>query len=458
MIDYSLLKKTAAKSGLSPQELLALAPQNDPFYVGAKRQVEKAKWFEKIYSLMGNPSNCHIRRVHYWLVTTQAIPKPNGQPYENTQNDWGLLALSAKYARYLGLVPIEAIIDRRNPEPTVNCQFWNHRKPSEIRDSIDEESIIESIVDQFYCYNPSLTQKYMIEIWCEKSTMNDVLLPICERYGANLVTGLGELSITAVYLLAKRVVQANKPVRIFYISDFDPAGESMPVAVGRKIEYFARNYQDLANRDIKLIPLMLTSSQCAEYKLPRTPIKETEKRKDKFENKHGQGATELDAMEALHPGKMEEIIVEAISPFFDVEAWNEAIKRNREIREQVRGYLLGGVCYYCKGVGDLGPDPEEEPDSGWLLTCPVCHGEEKINGRIGQGIMSSLFTTALDAYSPPQSNLNGHSDNHWLYSSDLEYIDQLERYREFKRGNQDRTGVEEVREDEGNFDLFGEEE
>lgn len=75
MIDYSLLKKTAAKSGLSPHEILALAPQNDPFYVGAKRQVEKAKWFEKIYSLMGCPPNCHIRRVHYWLVTTQAIPK-----------------------------------------------------------------------------------------------------------------------------------------------------------------------------------------------------------------------------------------------------------------------------------------------------------------------------------------------------------------------------------------------
>lgn len=814
MIDYSLLKKTAAKSGLSPHEILALAPQNDPFYVGAPRQVEKAKWFEKIYSLMGNPPNCHIRRVHYWLVTTQAIPKPNGKPYENTQNDWGLLALSAKYARYLGLVPIEAIIDRRNPEPTVNCQFWNHRKPSEVRDSIDEESIIESIVDQFYCYNPSLTQRYMIELWCftpetevqtisgpkpissiqigdlvlthkgryrpvintmkreysgdlvsirsryscnnvrmtpnhklltalgqtkgilgqnmknpewvpaehitnekrgahyvgdyvafprltefieeipnilpdnsqmgrsngsgaqpkhintlgidsevawmlgyfvgngfardkglvftinksdqksvdrliligrrfgigpkqstyvntvkvcynsvrfckwfkdqfggeslgrshtgswnkrvpawivqgpenvyvpfldglwdsdgtehgeghksictcsrnvayslrimlsrlgefssitktkqnhlvirwggaftwgklqedymwfplkevikeqysglvynievgednsyvtefvvhncEKSTMNDVLLPICHRYGANLITGLGELSITSVYLLAKRIVQANKPVRIFYISDFDPAGESMPIAVGRKIEYFARNYADLVDKDIKLIPLMLTSDQCAKYNLPRTPIKDTEKRKERFEDKHGQGATELDAMEALHPGKMEEIIVEAIEPFFDVEAWNEAVRKNREIREKVRGYLVGNdFCSNCDGLGWFG-DPEER-DSEQRM-CEVCQGEGTIKGRIGSGIMNDLDTSNLDSYSPPQSSQNGHSNNHWLYSSDLEYIDQLERYREFKRGNQDRTGVEEVGEEEGNFDLFGEEE
>lgn len=294
--------------------------------------------------------------------------------------------------------------------------------------------------------------KYMIEIFC---TMNDILLPICERYGANLVTGLGELSITSVYLLAKRVVQANKPVRIFYISDFDPAGESMPVAVGRKIEYFARNYQDLANKDIKLIPLMLTSIQCAEYKLPRTPIKETEKRKEKFEDKHGQGATELDAMEALHPGKMEEIIVEAIEPFFDIDAWNEAIRKNREIRERVREYLVGSeICPECEGSG---MKLHREMD-GLDPLCDMCKGEGSIPGRIGSGIMNDLDTFNLDTYTPSQSNQNGQIDNHWLYSSDLEYIDQLERYREFKKGNQDRTGVGEVREEEENLDLFGEEE
>jgi hypothetical protein len=462
LIDYSLLKRTAAKSNLSPHEILALAPQNDPFYVGAPRQVQKARWFEQIYSLMGNPPNCHIRRVHYWLVTTKAISKPNGQQYENTQNDWCLLTLAAKYARYLGLVPIENIIDRRNPDPTIYTQFWNHKKPSEVRDSIDEESIIESIVDQFYCYNPSLTQRYMIELWAEKSTMNDVLLPVCERYGANLVTGLGEMSITAVYLLAKRIVQANKPVRIFYISDFDPAGESMPVAVGRKIEYFARNYVDLADKDIKLIPLMLTHEQCIEYKLPRAPIKQPRndhpaytERKRKFEEQYGKGATELDAMEALYPGEMEKIISVAIEPFFDVKRWNEAVGKNREVRERVREYLLGGgICPNCDGERSF------ETDSDFTtVPCDMCNGEGTIQGKIGTGVMNALDTNDLDIYSPPQSSQNGNTSNHWLYSSNLEYIEQLERYREFKRGGENRTGVEELdRSGEENLDLYGEEE
>src|SRR5436305_1114947 len=35
-------------------------------------------------------------------------------------------------------------------------------------------------------------QPYHLEVWCEKSTMNDVFMPLCERYGANLQTGMGE--------------------------------------------------------------------------------------------------------------------------------------------------------------------------------------------------------------------------------------------------------------------------
>lgn len=459
MIDYSFLKSLAFRSGLSSKDLLALSPQNDPFYVGARKQRQKGEWFAAIYLAMGSPPRCHIRRVHYWLVTTNAVPKPNGKPYQNTQNDWGLLTLAAKYARYLGLVPIENIIDRRNPEPIIHAEHWNHLKPSDVRDSIDEASIIESIVSQFWCFNPSKTQPYMVECWAEKSTMNDVLVPVCEEYGLNLVTGLGELSITAVYLLAKRIVECQKPVRIFYISDFDPAGESMPLAVSRKIEYFARNYAELAQSDIKLIPLMLTAEQCQTYNLPRTPIKDTEKRKDKFEERHGVGATELDAMEALHPGTMREIIVSAVEPFFDRSAWNMAIKKNREIQASVREYLLGRTCEECTGglvsreerclgCNGLGYNKTEDPCktcSGRKTVtneydCDTCNGTGQIPGKIGQDVLGDLETAPFDSYIPPGSSSSDDTDtNDWLYNSSLEYISQIDRYRLHKA--QDSSGI-----------------
>lgn len=444
MIDYTFLKSLAFRSGLSSKDLLALSPQNDPFYVGARKQREKGEWFAAIYRAMGSPPRCHIRRVHYWLVTTNAVPKPDGKPYQNTQNDWGLLTLAAKYARYLGLVPIENIIDRRNPDPIIHAHHWDHLKPSDVRDSIDEASIIESIVSQFWCFNPSKTQPYMVECWAEKSTMNDVLVPVCEEYGVNLVTGLGELSITSVYLLAKRIVECQKPVRIFYISDFDPAGESMPLAVSRKIEYFVRNYRELAQSDIKLIPLMLTADQCQQYNLPRTPIKDTEKRKDKFEERHGVGATELDAMEALHPGTMREIIVSALEPFFDRDAWNAAVRKNREIQESVRQYLLGGECLECRGLGEIHATIGNDPGNVESYLCEKCSGTGRIPGKIGEDVLGELDTSPFDSYVPPESSTDENgadtgSTSGWLYDSSLEYISQIDRYRLHKA--QDSAGI-----------------
>jgi hypothetical protein len=85
----------------------------------------------------------------------------------------------------------------------------------------------------------------------------------------------------------------------------------MPVAVARKIE-FAQ--QDM---DVTLNPVVLTEKQCRDYRLPRTPIKDSERRGARFEARFGAGATELDALEALHPGKLARIVSEQIERFID---------------------------------------------------------------------------------------------------------------------------------------------
>jgi hypothetical protein len=75
----------------------------------------------------------------------------------------------------------------------------------------------------------------------------------------------------------------------------------MPVAMARKIEHNLRtNAPDL---DIQVRVVLLTKEQCEEYRLPRSPIKESERRAARFEERFGEGTTELDALEALHPGE-----------------------------------------------------------------------------------------------------------------------------------------------------------
>jgi hypothetical protein len=162
---------------------------------------------------------------------------------------------------------------------------------------------------------PDAAQRYHLEIWCEKTTVNDILEPLADRYGLNVVTGSGDLSATACVNVVERAIISGLPVRILYLSDFDPAGQNMPVSVARKIEFELRKRN--LGLDIQLIPIALTHAQCVELRLPRTPIKESDMRGARFEERFGEGATELDALEALHPGTLESMLIAAIERFYD---------------------------------------------------------------------------------------------------------------------------------------------
>lgn len=391
--NYEIIKDVAKDNDISVKDLLALSPNNDPFYVGSKGQMEKAEWFNNIYTKMGRPLECHVRRAHYWFISQPISErkKPDGTIYENTKKDENYLNMASKYARYAGLVPVENIIDRRNPKPIVNIHLWENETPTEIKDRVDADHIIEEIVNNFFCWNKYNTQAYHLEIWCEKSTMNDVLEPICSRYGINLITSLGELSVTAVHQLIIRIGSIEKPVRIFYISDFDPAGECMPVSVARKIEYYIR--LEGLEESVKLKQIMLTPEQCQKYQLPRTPIKEKEKRKVGFEYRHGTGATELDALEAVYPGEMKKIIENVVLSYVDIDAWNEVIHKNEVLQKKVRLFL-----------------------------------QDKITN-----VLEELDVSEYDDYEPDTGEEIDDDDNSWLYDSNLDYQDQMKKYKEWRR-------------------------
>ena len=93
---------------------------------------------------------------------------------------------------------------------------------------------------QLSLIHPIIPQRYAIEIWCEKSTINDILLPLGQRYRCNVVTGVGEMSRTRCVELVARAREHGRPTIILYLSDFDPGGVSMPTAVARKIEHLLR--------------------------------------------------------------------------------------------------------------------------------------------------------------------------------------------------------------------------
>jgi hypothetical protein len=270
--------------------------------------------------------------------------------------------------------------------------------------------------------------------------MNDELIPLCERHGVNLVTGVGYLSITSVINLLRRVSVLNKPCRILYISDFDPAGASMPVSVARQIEYWIQRY--LPNADIRLKPIILTASQIDRYRLPRIPIKDSDLRKGNFETVYGTGAVELDALEAIRPGKFTQIVEQEISAYRDEElrekvddAYRDAtdtLDREHERRldahqerlESLKANVRRIADSYQQRLAELNEDLQE--DLG-----PYRNELESVRQAV-QGELSNM-EAELELPILPEGDASVERDG-WLYDSERPYFDQLATYKQHQNG------------------------
>jgi hypothetical protein len=349
MLDNKDICELARTLGCKASDLLVLAPYNDPFSAERNGRRKEAEWFAVTCRTLGLGYGLHVRRVHYRASISPQVPilKPDGTPYQNIYNDWMLMARASRDTRYLGLVPGSWFVDRRNPNPIIHAKFREWRTEPHIgveysdgfSDSIyylpDEPRLPELSLEGFVA-----EQRYLVELWIEKTTVHDILKPLARRYGLNLISFSGEGSETACRAAIERAQQARRPLRILYLSDFDPGGRSMPVAVARKIEYWLNATG--ADHDITVDPIVLLPEQVEHYGLPRIPIKETERRADKFAQNFGEGGVELDALEALHPGELHRIVEQAVLKYIDPDLKDreeeeaESIEADlREIEERV---------------------------------------------------------------------------------------------------------------------------
>jgi hypothetical protein len=393
---------------------------NDPFYITSGRQAE-AQWFAEIWQRFDCRPGTHNRRVHYVLISQkQPVLMPNGEDYQNTDKCHDFLARASLIARYLGLIPARDLADQRNDEARIYSE-----------DEEDTGSIVpigglnEYVVPAFEtpCLGiapPTIPQRFHIELWCEKSTMNDVLDPLAQRYGINFVPGIGEQSLTRCVNLVDRAKE-GRPVRILYISDFDPAGASMPVAVARKIEFMVRSEgHDL---DIQVRPVVLTHDQCLHYRLPRTPIKVSDNRAARFEERFGSGATELDALEALHPGELEKILEREILRYYDdtldgriEDVADEAQAELDEINDRV-------LKRHAKALKELEAERKKVIEA-------ISAFEKKVKPVLRE-IEQELEDEApdVDQFEWPEPD-EGDEDDDPLFDSTRDYVEQVDRYKE----------------------------
>jgi hypothetical protein len=338
IINYESIRQWVRyQRGRRVPDALAMSEKRDPFYADQPGRLEGAQWFAGIWNEFGIGHGTHLRRIHYRLASVSpAIRLWNGKEYENTRECWELLLLAAANARYLDLVPAGDVEDHRNDPPMIFIPDDEPEPEVTLAEGLRWRVELFDWLDppDFAITYPQGRQRYHLEVLCEKTSMNDILQPLCERYQAVLVTASGEVSIAQTDALAQRIIADERPARLYHITDFDPSGQTMPVSACRKIEYRLRKLLGgpLGLWDVQYRHLALTHEQVEQFNLPRKPGKESDLRRPGFERQHGTGAVELDALEAMQPGLLAEIVEDALTPFFD-ETLAERVAQQRRALE-----------------------------------------------------------------------------------------------------------------------------
>jgi hypothetical protein len=291
--------------------------QYDPFGLDTPAKRRDAKWFAEHFNALVKTETIHLRGFHYILVASGYVRKPNGRLYRNTFEDWSWLQdQAAKPARWLNYVSFDRIVDERNAKPIENVLWIKPFTRLQAPEMHDHDKAVDLLLPTFATPYCSSGQAYRIVLIGEKTSLASVLEPIMQEYGTELVLPSGDISDTLLYGIADRAAHLDdRRLIVLYFSDFDPSGYNMPISAARRLQAFqARFFPSL---EFELHRVALTLDQVIEHNLPSTPLKETERRSDKWRAAMGREQTEIDALAALRPDVMEQIARDAIAPFYD---------------------------------------------------------------------------------------------------------------------------------------------
>ena len=285
--------------GTNQDDLTVLSKSNDPYRYDHPGGREDARWLADVMDRYVVVDAIHLRGLHYLLVARADVRKPDGTIYRNSYEDWlWMMDEASAAARFLGAVPFERIIDERNDPPVLpddKADEWTGLGLA--RGLSARIPDLDGAMPEFIC-TLRASQPYRIVLFGEKSSLAPVLGPVRELVNGELLLPTGESTTTMVFNLAQRCVKDGRPAVILYFSDFDPSGWQMGISVARKLQ--AIRTLRFPELDVQLYPVALSYDQVTRLDLPSTPLKETEKRGDKWREVWNHEQTEIDALAALN--------------------------------------------------------------------------------------------------------------------------------------------------------------
>lgn len=340
----------------------------------------------------------HLRGVHYMLI---GQVKPGGSVYRNTEREWKWLCdRVSKAARWLGYIPFTQVTDQRNAEPVIRIR--PAAAEAQIIIGYSGEELVpdaEDFAPRAHLEGAAGIQPYRLAIISEKSSLEPVLGPVAEEFGADLYLPAGEISDTILHQMASLSAAEGRPLIVFYFADCDPSGWQMGISVSRKLQALS---ELLGPFEFEVHRVALVPGQVRELGLPSTPLKDTEKRAGKWEECTGTRQTEIDALAALRSDDLVSIARQALSPFFD-----ESLQDR--IGEAVQDWLASAQEIVDDGIdGDLGQllaDAEDKLGQARTLI-----------DEVGESLQTTAEPGDLPEFEPPEPDVpigDAFALRHW---------------------------------------------
>jgi hypothetical protein len=176
------------------------------------------------------------------------------------------------------------------------------------------------------------SSEYYCEVWTESRSLAGVIEDDCRELAVSLYPAGGFASISLCYQAAESIEEYSegKPVIIFYIGDYDPAGVLIDVSIEKEL----REHLDPAI-DLDFRRLAITPEQIERYDLPTKPRKPSDRRM-----LHIEETVEAEAMPA---GTLREMLRDEIEKLLP----QGALETVKIAEESEREFLSGTLAQYC---------------------------------------------------------------------------------------------------------------
>ena len=237
------------------------------------------------------------------------------------KNDTAKISRLLVYAREIGLVPWEFIVDETRLI----------EREAQWKDVAEYCEIVKrSYRRDFWAYQP-----YNLQVWSEKATVGGILRPVIEEYGVSFLAIHGFNSATKIYEAAQNTVDDERKTIILYVGDRDPSGMYMSdVDLPVRLKRYGGRFT--------LRRIALTAADVSQNRLPSFDAKVTDPRYRWYRSRYGDRAWELDAMD---PNVLRERVKKKILGYVDTVSWQrqrlvEAVEKE-SIKKVVNRMMAG---------------------------------------------------------------------------------------------------------------------